>query len=62
MACKVKLYTRQEGIKDESKTFGKEDLRKMQDHQETRTRYGDLRKSEAQAETGLIYFRPAENK
>ena len=38
----------------ESKTFREKDLRKVQNYQEKRSYHGNLRKSEAQAEAGLM--------
>jgi hypothetical protein len=44
------------GEKNESKSFSKTDLRKVQGHQEKRKSDGHLRESEAQADTRLIVF------
>ena len=41
-------------ITHESETVRKEDLRKVQDHQEKWQSNGHLREPQAQAETGLI--------
>ena len=41
-------------IINESQTFSKENLRKVQGYQEKRQNYGNLREPQAQAETGLI--------
>ena len=49
------------GNQSESKAFRKENLRKVQDYQETWSCNGNLRKPEAQAETGLKLTRKVDN-
>ena len=49
-------------ITHESETVRKEDLRKVQDHQEKRQGNGHLREPQAQAETGLIFALTNEQK
>ena len=49
------------GNHSESKAFRKENLRKVQGYQETWSCNGNLRKPEAQAETGLKLTRKVDN-